>query len=79
MAKILLVLTTAVLLASIGMPSHATVITFTGGTATRLDATTQTTNNAVTWDNVDYYEEAGFRLDYLPNSGSAGFARSTSA
>jgi hypothetical protein len=74
MAKILLVLTTAVLLASIGMPSHATVVTFTGGTATRLDATTQTTNNAVTWDNVDYYEEGGFRLDFLPNSGSAGFA-----
>jgi len=49
-------------------------VTFTGGVVTRLDATTETTNNIVTWDNVDYYEEAGFKLDFLPNSGSAGFA-----
>jgi hypothetical protein len=55
-------------------PSYALVVTFTGGTVTRLDATTQTTNNTVTWDNVDYYEESGFKLDFLPNSGSAGFA-----
>lgn len=28
----------------------------------------------VNWDNVDYYEEAGFRIDFIPNTGSAGFA-----
>jgi hypothetical protein len=54
--------------------TKAAVVTFTGGIVTRLDATTQTTNNTVLWDNVDYYEEASFRLDFLPNSGSAGFA-----
>lgn len=53
---------------------NAAVVTFTGGVVKRLDNTTQTTNNTVTWDNVDYYEEAGFKLDFLPNSGSAGFA-----
>ena len=38
------------------------------------DVCPTTTNNVVTWDNVDYYEEDGFELDFLPNSGSAGFA-----
>lgn len=56
------------------VPASATVIDFTGGTVTRLDATTQTTNNSVVWDNVDYYEQGGFRLDFIPNAGSAGFA-----
>lgn len=54
--------------------SQAAVITFTGGTVTRLDTSTETTNGSVIWDDVDYYEEAGFRLDFLPNSGSAGFS-----
>lgn len=56
------------------MQLSAAIVTFTGGVVTRLDATTPTTNNSVVWDNVDYYEEAGFRLDFLPNSGSAGFS-----
>lgn len=64
----------ASLLLSISVPARAAVIDFTGGTVTRLDATTQATNNTVSWDNVDYYEQNGFRLDFLPNSGSAGFA-----
>jgi hypothetical protein len=62
------------LLAAISVPASAAVIDFTGGTVTRLDASTETTNNTVLWDNVDYYEENGFRLDFLPNSGSGGFA-----
>ena len=41
---------------------------------TRLDASTETTNNSVVWDNVDFYEEDGFRLDFLPDAGSSGFA-----
>lgn len=56
------------------LQSHAVVIDFTGGTVTRLDATTETTNNLVNWDNVDYYEEGGFRLDFIPNAGSSGFS-----
>jgi hypothetical protein len=62
------------MLLAFGVPASAAVIDFTGGTVTRLDATTETTNNAVNWDGVDYYEQGGFRLDFLPNSGSAGFA-----
>jgi hypothetical protein len=54
--------------------TEAAQITFTGGTVTRLDASTETTNNTVIWDNVDFYEEDGFRLDFIPNAGSAGFA-----
>jgi hypothetical protein len=67
----------AVALAFVGASAagtEAAQITFTGGTVTRLDASTQTTNNSVVWDNVDYYEEDGFRLDFIPNGGSAGFA-----
>jgi hypothetical protein len=52
----------------------AAQITFTGGTVTRLDGSTETTNNTVLWDGVDFYEEDGFRLDFTPNSGSAAFA-----
>jgi hypothetical protein len=55
-------------------PSRAVVIDFTGGTVTRLDASTVNTTNTFDYDNVDYYEEGGFRLDFLPNSGSTGFA-----
>lgn len=67
-------LVAASMLLSISIPASAAVIDFTGGTVTRLDTTTQVTNNSVNWDNVDYYEQNGFRLDFLPNAGSAGFA-----
>ncbi len=56
------------------LPAGATQIDFTGGTVHRLDSTTATTNNVAVFDNVDFYEENGFRLDFLPDSGSAGFA-----
>jgi hypothetical protein len=52
------------------------VVTFTGGVVTRLDATTETKNNVVSWDNVDYYEEGGFKLDFLPNT-AGGFSRTS--
>jgi hypothetical protein len=61
------------LLAWTAAPSHAAIVTFTGGTVTRLDTSTETTNNSVSWDNVDYYEEAGFKLDFLPNT-AGGFS-----
>ncbi|NUQ69151.1 MAG: hypothetical protein HUU18_12860 [Phycisphaerales bacterium] len=62
------------LVAACAASASATLVTFTGGTVTRLDSTTQITNTTVTWDNVDYYEEGGYRLDFQPNGGSAGFA-----
>ena len=54
--------------------SHAAVITFTGGTATLLDGTTEIPSNTVYWEGIDYYVEDGFKLDFIPNAGSAGFS-----
>ncbi|MGH3641852.1 MAG: hypothetical protein ACRDUX_22810, partial [Mycobacterium sp.] len=54
--------------------SRATVVSFTGGTVTLLDATTETTDNDSLWEDVDFYEEGGFRLDFVPNAGSAGIS-----
>jgi hypothetical protein len=59
--------TAAALLTVFSTPTGAVVIDFTGGTVTLLDGTTATTNNADSFDNVDYYEENGFRLDFQPN------------
>jgi PEP-CTERM motif len=55
-----------------GLPAYAVQINFTGGTVVRNDASVQTTNNSVLWDNVDYYEEGGFRLDFI-SGGAGGF------
>jgi hypothetical protein len=54
--------------------SNAVVVDFTGGTVTRLAGPPTVTSNTLDYDNVDYYEEGGFRLDFLPNGGSGGFA-----
>ena len=58
----------ATLLAALTLPATAVQINFTGGTVTLLDGTTQTTDNLVVWQNVDYYEEGGFRLDFIGNA-----------
>jgi hypothetical protein len=57
----------AALVSAFAMQAQATLVTFTGGNVVLHDASTQTTNNSVTWGDVDYYEESGFRLDFLPN------------
>lgn len=63
----------AALLALASVSAQATVITFTGGDVVRNDGSHVTTNNSNSWDNVDYYVESGFKLDFLgPNTG--GFA-----
>jgi len=62
----------ALSLLAFGMSANAAVISFTGGTVQRLNATTETTNNSVVWEHVDYYDEDGFRLDFLDNFGSQG-------
>jgi hypothetical protein len=65
----------ALALVGLGAASaDAAVISFTGGTVTRLDATTAVTNNVAIYDGVDFYVEDGFMLDFLPDGGSAGFA-----
>jgi hypothetical protein len=55
------------LLLAFTVSASATQITFTGGNVVRLAGPPQTTNNAVSWDNVDYYEEDGFKLDFIGN------------
>lgn len=73
MFKLTSILGAAALLAA-SLSSQAAIIDFTGGTATLLDASTAVTNNSAVYQGIDYYEQAGFKLDFQPNSGSAGFA-----
>jgi hypothetical protein len=61
------------LLALLGfsIPASAVQINFTGGNVVRMSGPNQTTNNSVVWNDVDYYEEGGFKLDFIGNTGSA--------
>jgi hypothetical protein len=45
--------------------ANAVVIDFTGGTVYLTDGSTGTTNNADVFNGVDYYEEDGFRFDFI--------------
>jgi len=49
--------------------SQAAVVTFTGGTYTQNDAVTGTTGDSFDHDNIDFYTESGFKLDFVGNSG----------
>lgn len=60
------------LLLAFSVPASAAQIDFTGGTVTLNDTSTQTTNNSVVWSNVGYYDEDGFRLDFIPSTGYVG-------
>jgi len=62
-------LVSAALLAVFAAPASASVINFTGGNVVRFAGPNQTTNNSVTWDNVDYYEQNGFKLDFVGGTG----------
>ena len=54
--------------------ASASVINFTGGNVVRNTGTNETTNGIVNWNNVDYYEQNGFRLDFVSTifDGTAG-------
>jgi hypothetical protein len=60
---------TCLSLLALASTAPAVVIDFTGGTATLNDATTQTTNGTTNWSDVDFYEEGGFRLDFIGGAG----------
>ena len=47
----------------------AAVVTFTGGTATLNNGSTRITDGTFNTDNVDFYTESGFVLDYIGGSG----------
>ena len=68
------ILVAVIIAAALALPAQATLVTFTGGNVVLLDTSTQTTNNSVVWSNVDYYEESGYRLDFLPNSAGGASA-----
>lgn len=53
------------------LSAHASVISFTGGVVTLNDGMTHTTNNSVTWNSVKSYEEAGFKVEFIPVAGAA--------
>lgn len=50
------------------VPVAAVQINFTGGTVVRNSGPNQVSSNSTVWDNVDYYEEGGFRLDFIGGS-----------
>jgi hypothetical protein len=50
--------------------SQAAVIDFTGGTVTQHGGATGVTNNSVGFNNVDFYEEDGFKFDFLGPAGN---------
>jgi len=49
-------------------PCSGAIIDFTGGTVYLIGGGTGTTNNSVVFNGVDYYEENGFKLDFIPSN-----------
>jgi hypothetical protein len=58
-------LAAALLACGLATSAQASLITFTGGTVTHNDGSTNVTNNAINWDDVQSYEEAGFRFTFI--------------
>lgn len=52
--------------------ANAAVISFTGGTATLVDASTGATNNSVTYSTAVKYEELGFRVEFIGGTSYVG-------
>ncbi len=58
----------------VSLPVAAVQINFTGGNVVLNGGGTRTTNNSAIWDDVDYYEEGGFKLDFIQAGGGGIFA-----
>jgi len=65
-------LATGILMLGTAFSANATIIDFTGGTAFFVGGGTAVTDNINTWFDVDYYEEGGFRLDFIGGGGYVG-------
>lgn len=65
--------TIAALLVSALLPltAQAAIIDFTGGTVYLNGGGTATTNGTTSYSDVDYYEEDGFRLDFMGSNQSS--------
>lgn len=66
MNKFLTILATVI---SITSGASASVVTFTGGTVTFNNGTTAVTAGNINYQDVDFYTENGFVLDYINGSG----------
>jgi hypothetical protein len=51
---------------------QGTVIDFHGGTAYYTDGSSAVTDNSLTYYDVDYYVEGGFKLDFIGDTGIIG-------
>lgn len=54
--------------------THAAVISFTGGTVHFNGGGTSTTNNSAVHQSVSYYEEQGFKIEFVGASSSSPFS-----
>jgi hypothetical protein len=72
MTKLHVCLVSLVLFMLIAAPAEAAQINFTGGTVKLNSGDTGTTNNSSNFTDVDYYDEAGFRLDFIGGTGFSG-------
>lgn len=63
--KVLAIIVVSVLALFAVVSASAAVIDFTGGTITQWDGTTAVTNGTFYLQSVDYYEENGFKLDFI--------------
>jgi len=67
-------LTAFLLVVGITSVANATVIDFAGGQATLNGGGVVATNNVTSHDNVDFYVEGGFKLDFIFSSTPSPFA-----
>ena len=61
----------------LSVPASANQIDFTGGTAVMSNGNSLTTSSSQLYNDVDYYVENGFKLDFIGDSGSVGTYYST--
>lgn len=72
MRKLSIVFSVLFLLAGTAGLAGAAIIDFAGGTAYLAGGSSVVTDNDTTYSNVDYYEEDGFRLDFVGATGIIG-------
>ncbi|SDP71405.1 PEP-CTERM protein-sorting domain-containing protein [Rhodoferax sp. OV413] len=59
------IIATALLAFGLTAAAQATLVSFTGGTVTQNSGSTGVTNNAINWDDVRSYQEAGYRFEFF--------------
>lgn len=72
MKRALVALTAVAMVLATAGTSFGAVIDFTGGTGYLSGGGTVVPNNGIYWSGVDYYEENGFKLDFIGDDGIIG-------